>query len=223
MYKLLWQSDAALVVHKFAGVDFHNHQGEAGLFTAVKCGEGLDSLYPVHRLDKMTSGLVVMAKTAEANRQLCDQFASAQVEKFYLAVSAKKPAKKQGGIIGDMVSARRGAWRLTKTRDNPAKTAFFSTALIPGHRLFMVKPFTGRTHQIRVALKSVGAPILGDTLYGGAPADRAYLHAYELSFTLAGQRERFRALPETGELFDGDAFATALARLDPAALQWPRL
>jgi tRNA pseudouridine32 synthase / 23S rRNA pseudouridine746 synthase len=123
-------------------------------------------------------------------------------------LSAKKPKKKQGLVKGDMLPARRGAWKLTNSLNNPAITQFFSCGLGQGRRLFLIKPLSGKTHQIRVALKSVGAPILGDCLYGDKRAeqvlDRTYLHAFSIAFHLYGQTFRFQALPR-----EGVAFATA--------------
>ncbi|WP_041523520.1 TIGR01621 family pseudouridine synthase [Gilvimarinus agarilyticus] len=220
MFDVIWQSDQVVVINKHAGVSFHSEQGEAGLFASV--AESYGSLYPVHRLDKPTSGLMVMAKSAAANQQLCAQFSARQVEKYYLALSDKKPGKKQGAVIGDMAAARRGAWMLTRKRSNPARTAFISTSVSPGLRLFLVKPATGRTHQIRVALKSVGAPILGDALYGAAPADRVYLHAYSLGFTLDGEFQRFTYMPTMGQHFCDAAFTSAMTDFgEPWSLKWP--
>lgn len=224
MFDVIWQNEDALVVHKHAGVDFHTDSGEPGLFQQVKAQARLTELYPVHRLDKVTSGLIVMAKKPAANLELCRQFAEGKVCKFYLALSAKKPRKKQGRIIGDMAPARRSAWKLLRSTENPARTAFISRALLPGVRLQLVKPQTGKTHQIRVAMKSIGAPIVGDTLYGAAAADRVYLHAYQLAFTLRNQSYCFRTLPQTGELFLQPAFRRCLDTIGPLeTLTWPAL
>ncbi|BFM20366.1 TIGR01621 family pseudouridine synthase [Gilvimarinus japonicus] len=224
MFDIVWQSDQVLVIDKHAGVNFHSEQGEAGLFATLT--QSFPSLYPVHRLDKPTSGLLVMAKTADANRQLCEQFRQRQVDKYYLAISGKKPRKKQGSVVGDMTSARRGAWMLTRTRHNPARTAFVSCHMAPGLRLFVVKPATGRTHQIRVALKSVGAPIVGDTLYGAEPSDRLYLHAYSLGFEINGEYQRFTQPPSSGALFGDTAFTHLMSGdvidvAEPWNMAWP--
>lgn len=215
MYTLIWQSAQALVAYKKPGASFHSETGSAGFFETLRQREGLDELYPVHRLDRVTSGLVVMARTAAANRELCQQFAQRQCEKFYLALSAKKPLKKQGCVAGDMQPARDGNWRLLRSHMHPAITRFYSRSLCPGRRLFVVKPLTGKTHQIRVALKSLGAPILGDSRYGGAAADRTYLHAYSLGFTLAGQFLRFTEAPREGEFFMDGQLQSALATMTP--------
>ncbi|WP_049722014.1 pseudouridine synthase [Gilvimarinus polysaccharolyticus] len=222
MFDIVWQSDQVVVIDKHAGANFHSEQGEAGLFATLT--QTCPGLYPVHRLDKPTSGLLVMAKTAEANKQLCQQFRDSQVDKYYLAISAKKPRKKQGAVVGDMSNARRGAWMLTRERSNPARTAFISRSLGEGRRLFMVKPATGRTHQIRVALKSVGSAILGDTLYGAQASDRLYLHAYSIGFVIDGQYLRFTRLPSTGRYFGDETFSQLMAEpamLEPWSLAWP--
>ncbi|MDO3386473.1 TIGR01621 family pseudouridine synthase [Gilvimarinus sp. SDUM040013] len=222
MFDVIWQNESVLVVHKHAGIDFHTDNAVPGLFQSVKANLGLDELYPVHRLDKVTSGLLVMAKTQMANRELCRQFAQGEVEKVYLALSRKKPLKKQGRIVGDMAPARRGAWKLLRSTDNAARTAYLSRSLAPGIRLQCVKPKTGKTHQIRVAMKSIGAPIIGDTLYGAEPADRVYLHAYQLAFELAGESHFFRCLPQSGQLFLGEACLRVLEEIGEAGnLLWP--
>lgn len=205
VYEVVEDHSDFLIIYKKPMVSFHSEDGNAGLFETVKRMQGLDELYPVHRLDKVTSGLLVMAKNPETNHLLTEQFRTREVEKFYLAISAKKPKKKQGLIRGDMSPARRGAWKLLPTCENPAITQFMSASLSAGKRLFIVKPHTGKTHQIRVALKSLGAPILGDQLYADATScemvDRVYLHAYSLGFQLHGQAYRFTEVPREGEAF----------------------
>lgn len=227
-FELVAENEHFVVVYKKPGASFHSDTGDIGLFECVKRELGFVELYPVHRLDKVTSGLLVMAKTASANKDLVDQFANRSVEKFYLAISAKKPKKKQGLIKGDMAIARRGAWKLLPTMNNPAITQFFSSSMSPGFRLFIVKPHSGKTHQIRVALKSIGAPIWGDSLYAdsqaSAEADRVYLHSYSLSFSLFGETYRYTKLPREGSVFLGDDFLTAInAFQNPWLLLWPHI
>lgn len=228
VYTVIANNDHFLVIYKKPGISFHSENGECGLFEAVKQSQGLLELYPVHRLDKVTSGLLVMAKTAEVNQELVNQFKERKIEKYYLAISAKKPKKKQGLIKGDMEPARRGAWKLMASTENPAITQFFSSSIAEGKRLFIIKPRTGKTHQIRVALKSIGAPILGDALYADASTcidvDRVYLHAYSLGFSLFGQHYRFTELPREGADFISPGFISALqAYKAPWLLPWPKL
>lgn len=226
-YELIENNEYFLVIYKKPNTNFHSENGALGLFETVKQTQGLLELYPVHRLDKVTSGLLVMAKTAATNQALVKQFKNREVQKFYIAISGKKPKKKQGLIKGDMEPARRGAWKLLSSQTNPAVTQFFSASLGEGKRLFLIKPHTGKTHQIRVALKSIGAPILGDALYADAVScidvDRVYLHAFSLAFTLDGKDYRFSVLPREGELFTSSEFNTAMQTfIYPWQLTWPR-
>lgn len=191
--------DGWLLVDKPAGVDMHDDEGTPGLVTQVRKQEQLAELMPVHRLDKLTSGLVLLATDAASCELLAAQFRERTVDKLYLALSAHKPKKKQGKIVGDMAKARRGDWKLLRSSDNPAITRFVSSSAGPGLRLFLLKPFTGRTHQLRVVLKSLGSPVLGDARYGGEAADRGYLHAWSLGFNWQGERLSYRRLPVFGE------------------------
>ena len=113
----------------------------------------------------------------------------------------QKPKKKQGLIIGDMQKARNGAWKLCPSKENPAITRFESVSCEPNLRLFILKPQTGKTHQLRVAMKSLGSPILGDALYGKNTEniDRTYLHAARLQFEFKGQGFDVFTPPKEGE------------------------
>lgn len=201
MTGLVYQNDEFIVIDKAPGVSFHSEDGTAGLFEQVKAEYRLDTLFPVHRLDKITSGLVIFAKTQSIAAQFGELFENHQVEKFYLAISTQKPKKKQGWVKGDMVKARRGAYKLVRSMENPAVTQFISLAAASGQRLYLLKPHSGKTHQLRVALKSLGAPIVGDALYGGEACDRGYLHAYGIKFTIGTKDYQFIKAPTHGALF----------------------
>jgi len=211
--ELLFENSAFLLIDKPAGMNFHSEEG-AGLVVLTKELSGLDELYPVHRLDKMTSGLVLFAKTAEAAQRFGRMFEAREIEKYYLAISLRKPKKKQGWIKGDMKSARRGDWMLLNTMENPAITQFHSTSLREGERGFLIKPHTGKTHQIRVALKSLGSPIAGDLRYARSEEakkeDRGYLHAYALRFRFEGESYAFIQPPKEGERFLSRVFHDTL-------------
>jgi len=198
------------VVDKPAGINFHSEpdsdgQKQPGLVVLVQQQLGVEELYPVHRLDKMTSGLVVFALNKATAQVFQQQFESRQIEKYYLAISTQKPKKKQGWVKGDMMPARRGSWKLSKTLENPAITQFISQNTRPGERWFLLKPQTGKTHQLRVALKSLGAPIAGDARYGlsmeAKQEDRGYLHAFALHFTLHDEPYEFCVPPQQGKRF----------------------
>lgn len=215
-----------VVVAKAAGIEFHSLNGQAGLVPQVEAQLQLGKLYPVHRLDTMTSGLILLARDAAAAELINRQFRQRRVQKYYLAISDRKPVKKQGLVSGDMHKARRGSWKLMKTQADPAQTRFFSMSLAAGLRLYLLKPLTGRTHQLRVMMKSLGAPILGDPRYypkdTESESDRGYLHAYVLMFEYAGQNYRYCAEPKAGRLFCSPEFAALKSQIDqPENLNWP--
>lgn len=200
---LIFENDSFIAAIKSAGVNFHSEE-EAGFVVQVSEQLG-NPLFPVHRLDKMTSGLVILAKSSETAAQFGKMFEKREIEKYYLAISMRKPKKKMGWIKGDMASARRGDYKLLATMANPAITQFISCALRTHERFFLIKPHTGKTHQLRVALKSLGSPIAGDERYAQADEarkeERGYLHAYALRFTLNGEEFTFVSPPDKGERF----------------------
>ena len=213
-----------IAVHKPAGISVQNEQDAEGILPRLCAQLSVPKLWLVHRLDKVTSGILLLAKHREAASALSSLFASRSMEKYYLAISAKKPNKKQGAIVGDMQKSRDTQWMLTKSLDSPAITQFFSKGLGQGYRLFILKPFTGKTHQIRVALKSLGSPILGDELYKGHKADRTYLHAVSLSFDYQGEPIRLLCPPSDGDYFTRpEALEVMTEFTPPDALQWPAL
>jgi len=230
MFKTITEHPDFIVVDKAAGVNFHD-EGDigSGLFSQVKNqlkNVSADAeLYPVHRLDKMTSGLVIFAKTLAGAQTFGQLFKDHDIEKYYLAVSDKKPTKKQGLIKGDMAKSRRGMFKLLRTMENPAVTQFFSYSIPNKQRLYLLKPHSGKTHQLRVALASIGSPIVGDPLYySTSPADRGYLHAYALKFTYLGDNFEFTSLPTNGEYYlTTEIVEQFLALKKPWQLNWPRL
>lgn len=201
--EILFQHPDFVVIHKPCGISVHKDEEDIGLTQHLANQLGVEKLWLVHRLDKVTSGLLMLALNAQAASTLSQLFAQHQIHKTYLALSDKKPKKKQGLIIGDMEKARRGAWKLLPSKQNPAITRFHSISLQPNLRLFVLKPQTGKTHQLRVAMKSLGSSILGDRLYAGTSLaiDRTYLHAYRLQFIYQAQHFDIQSLPKCGALF----------------------
>jgi tRNA pseudouridine32 synthase/23S rRNA pseudouridine746 synthase len=210
-----------LVAIKPAGLSFHKEENELGFVEVLRQTLGEMPLWPVHRLDKLTSGLLLFAKNAEAASYFGAAFAEHRINKYYLAISDKKPSKKQGWIKGAMEKGRGGSWRLSRDGELKAATQFFSYGdMLYGQRLFVLRPLSGRTHQLRVALKSLGSPILGDERYGGTPADSGYLHAWGLDFDYRGEQQRILLAPESGSAFQG--LEAQLATIDsPWNLPWP--
>ncbi|MDP3587977.1 MAG: TIGR01621 family pseudouridine synthase [Sulfuricurvum sp.] len=203
MIKILFENDDFLITLKNAGVNFHSEE-EAGFVVQVSQQANIP-LLPVHRLDKMTSGLVIFAKSSEVAAQFGKMFENREIEKYYIAISMRKPKKKMGWVKADMGSARRGDYKLLPTMNNPAITQFISCALRTHERFFLIKPHTGKTHQIRVALKSLGSPIAGDERYAQADEarkeERGYLHAFALRFYLNEELFSFISSPDEGERF----------------------
>jgi len=203
MIKILFENDDFLIALKNAGVNFHSEE-EAGFVVQVSQQANIP-LLPVHRLDKMTSGLVIFAKSSEVAAQFGKMFENREIEKYYIAISMRKPKKKMGWVKADMGSARRGDYKLLSTMNNPAITQFISCALRTHERFFLIKPHTGKTHQIRVALKSLGSPIAGDERYAQADEarkeERGYLHAFALRFYLNEELFSFISSPDEGERF----------------------
>ena len=229
-YTVVAQTADWWVIDKAPGVSFHREGAEQGLFDRLRaelCTEAGDDPHAIHRLDKMTSGLLVIARNADVARRLSALWRERRVEKFYLALSDRSPKRKQGLVAGDMSPARRGAWKLESALTRPALTQFFSKGAGEGRRLFLLKPHTGRTHQIRVAMKSLGAPILGDSIYASpGPAaediDRGYLHAYALCLPWEGEVLRYTCPPAQGFLFAAATCRTLLEEWTaPWDLPWP--
>ncbi len=145
-------------------------------------------LFLHHRLDQGTSGLLVFAKDPKANKGLAEAFASRDLEKLYLArITAPLEARTLDASIGRIRGADPGRFGCTGDLIDPksARTDFRpatpaeTEGLTPGYWV-VARIHTGRTHQIRVHLNHLGRPVLGDTLYGGNPSDRLWLHAWRL-------------------------------------------
>ncbi len=149
----------------------------------------------VHRLDRATSGVMICAKTPQALHKLQKQFSERKTKKTYMAVVDGTPKAPQALI--DMPIERNPKQPQTfrvGSNGKPAQTEYKVLKTDGRLSLLELKPATGRTHQLRVHLKYLGHPIVGDTLYGGRPAERLFLHALSLEITLPdGERHTFKA------------------------------
>jgi 23S rRNA pseudouridine1911/1915/1917 synthase len=176
--RVVFQDERLLVIDKPAGLVVHPGAGRASgtlvnaLLHQVKDLSGVGGvLRPgiVHRLDRGTSGLLVVAKDDAAHRALAAQFASRQVEKEYLALVLGVPSPPAGEIqapIGrDPKHRQRMSVRAARGRE--ARSRYSTLEAFDGAALLRVRIFTGRTHQIRVHLASIGHPVAGDATYGG--------------------------------------------------------
>ena len=119
MFDILLQTPDFVVINKPAGLSVHRDQNDSGLTEMLAQQLGVPQLWLVHRLDKPTSGVLLLALNADAASELAQAFANREVKKTYLALGDRKPSKKQGWIKGDMVRSRQGAWKLTRSMENP--------------------------------------------------------------------------------------------------------
>lgn len=200
MIALVYAGPDWLLLDKPINIGMHCDSTTEGLIVQAS-RQFAQPLWPVHRLDKATSGLLLVATDARAAARLSALFAERRIEKRYLAQSHSKPHKKQGWVKGDMAKSRQGSWKLLRSQHNPAITRFFSQTVTTESdtlRQFLLLPTTGKTHQLRVALKSLSAAIDGDKRYGGKESDRLYLHAYALRFEDQGHTYQFVHPPTTG-------------------------
>lgn len=213
-----------LVVNKPAGLAVQDETNQPGILPVLYAETGMSHLHLVHRLDKVTSGLLLLAKNKQAAAAFGELFSARHIDKYYVALSTKKPRKKQGLVAGDMHKVRDGKWMLRDSLEKPAVTQFFNQGISEGVRASLLKPLTGKTHQLRVMLKSQASPIMGDTLYGGLPSDRTYLHAFAVAFDYDGQRFAYTANPQDGQHFREASFLSWLRQhAQPWTLQWPAI
>lgn len=171
------------------------------LEAALRTQTGNAALVAVHRLDRETSGVVLFAATRHAAARLGAAFADGAVRKRYLAVVSPPPARQRWeveGWLGRVLDPRRYRFAL---RADPAPgfrwshSRFETCATDASYGLVACAPATGRSHQLRLHLAAGGTPIAGDPVYGGAPAERAMLHAAALAFPWDGETLTVRAAP----------------------------
>ncbi len=156
----------------------------------------------VHRLDKDTSGVMIVARNGEAHSAIAEQFRSRSVRKVYLAIVRGEPPASRGRIDTQIIRDPRKRQRFTWSTEGGKRAVTFYKVLraFPGYALLALKPHTGRTHQIRVHTLSVGCPVLGDGLYGRRdkrfPDATLMLHSYRLRLRLpdsGGELREFRS------------------------------
>jgi 23S rRNA pseudouridine1911/1915/1917 synthase len=203
--EIVFENDDLIVVNKPAGMVVHPAAGHASgtLVNAVLGYEpeiegigGEERPGVVHRLDKETSGLILMAKNERAHRWLQDQFRLRRVEKTYLALVDGKPPTPSGRVetyIGRDPSHRKRMANVPESRGREAISEYRTAESFRAHTLLEFHPFTGRTHQIRLHCAFLGCPIVGDGIYGkkkpSVEISRHFLHAHRLKIVLPGEQE----------------------------------
>ena len=196
------------MANKPAGLNTHApapYAGE-GLYDWLRHREARwAALAILHRLDQETSGVIVFGKTPLANRSLTAQFTQRAVRKKYLLATDRVVSRGEFTVVsqlarvGDRYVSGHGAGERAETRFRVAEAAEWpSVPVNRGWQWLTAEPVTGRTHQIRVQAAAEGFPILGDVLYGGAPAVRMFLHAAELTLRhpVSGELLTFKAAPD---------------------------
>jgi 23S rRNA pseudouridine1911/1915/1917 synthase len=193
-YAVPYEDEHLLVVDKPAGVVVHPARGHAtgtlaqALAGTAAGGEDDWRAGIVHRLDRDTSGLLVVAKSEAAHRALKALMAERAVTREYTALVRGRPPARSGTIDAPIGRDRRVRTRMSTDTDEPreARTHFTVAEALGATTLLTVGLETGRTHQIRVHLQAIGHPVAGDPEYGGAGAlglARQFLHAARLAFT----------------------------------------
>jgi 23S rRNA pseudouridine1911/1915/1917 synthase len=202
---ILFENDDLLVVNKPAGMVVHPAAGHAS-GTLVNAVLGYDPELEgiggeerpgvVHRLDKETSGLILLAKNERAHRSLQDQFRLRSVDKTYLALVDGKPPTPAGRVethIGRDPAHRRRMANVSESRGREAISEYKTVESFKEHSLLEFHPLTGRTHQIRLHCAFLGCPIVGDAVYGRKKPtisiDRHFLHAHRLRILLPEEKE----------------------------------
>lgn len=202
---IVFENDDLVVVNKPAGMVVHPAAGHASgtLVNAMLAYDpdlegigGEERPGVVHRLDKETSGLILLARNERAHRFLQDQFRLRNVEKTYLALVDGAPPTPSGRVeapIGRDPSHRKRMAIVPESRGREAISEYRTVERFRAHTLLEFHPLTGRTHQIRLHCAFLGCPIVGDMVYGrkkpSVPIDRHFLHAQRLKIILPGERE----------------------------------
>jgi tRNA pseudouridine32 synthase/23S rRNA pseudouridine746 synthase/23S rRNA pseudouridine1911/1915/1917 synthase len=221
--RTLAETEDYLVLDKPAGLSVMGERYETDLVRIAR--DAGEELIPVHRIDKVTSGVVLLARTKAAHGPLTRQFAKRTVHKQYLAITRTAGLPEQGTVDLPLCVGRKNRVRVAAPRDDigfdedaarwsvppesvrarsfPSLSTFSRLWEHPaGQTVLAVTPTTGRRHQIRVHLAWIGHPIVGDPLFpgpGAGPDGRTCLHAWRLEFDSAdGVRIRVGSTPDDG-------------------------
>lgn len=227
--------DAVLVLNKPAGVSVVGERHDTDLMQMAR--EAGEWLMPAHRIDKVTSGAVVLAKRSEVHAELARQFNKRSVDKTYLVITRSTGIADRGTVelplsVGrksrirvaaprESIDESRGHWTVPESetfkevRTYPSRTEFATVWSGQDHTLLAVRPTTGRRHQIRVHLAWIGHPIDGDPLFdkqSTARGDRTCLHSWQVAYD-ADWSDRARHDVEATP--DADFWTPVRSLLDP--------
>jgi 23S rRNA pseudouridine1911/1915/1917 synthase len=214
--RIVHRDDDLVVIDKVAGMVVHPAVGHdsgtlanaiAGHFPQAQQVGSRQRPGIVHRLDKDTSGLIVIALTPEAQVSLQHQIGDRSAVRRYLALAGGRVSPASGTIDAPIGRDAKNRQRMATygIRARPARTSYRTQEELPGFSLLEVTLHTGRTHQIRVHLAAVDHSIAGDLIYGGAPISglrRQFLHAFELELTSPSTGERMKFYSELPQDLD---------------------
>ena len=199
---ILYEDDDCVVINKPVGILTHSKGAfnpEATVATFLRSrinGMNGERAGIVHRLDRATSGVIICAKHPTALAWLQKQFSQRRTKKTYMAIVQGQMTTEHAAI--DMPIERNPKRPQTFRVGANGKSAYTEyKVLVQNDTLSLIelRPQTGRTHQLRVHMSHLGHPILGDSLYGGEPADRLYLHALSLELTLPNKERKVFVAP----------------------------
>lgn len=202
---VIYQDDNVIVINKPTGVISHArgkywNEPSVASFIRQKTGQPGERAGIVHRLDRATSGVMVCAKNSQALGYLQKQFSLRKVEKNYLAIVSGhlKPTE---ALIDVPIERNPNLPQLFRAGSNgkPAQTVYKVIDSFSEYDKVSFTPKTGRTHQLRVHMRYLKHPIVGDQLYGGQTAGRLFLHAQSLRITLPGGEQKLFAAKEPDE------------------------
>lgn len=205
--RIIFEDDHILAYNKTAGHPIMATEGNKGanLHAELKRFGAYKFLSPAHRLDKLTSGICLFAKTKEALTELNHQFKAKEIHKEYEALLDGKWKHRQSGKITNFLKLKQklGTTQIWQVIDKPtrnskdAETEYQVIKIYDKYTHILLKPLTGRTHQLRVHMAFMGHPILGDTIYAesfnsGIILDRHILHAANLELTHPFTKKRLK-------------------------------
>lgn len=206
LFEVVFGDEYLAVIDKSADLVIHPAPSHQGITLVELLGDELsggdDPERPgiVHRLDRGTSGLLVVARDPEAHRKLQEMIRDRSFERTYLALADGRFRSRTGTIDAPIGRASRKRHRMAVNGASPreARTHFEVKETLRRDSLLEVKLETGRTHQIRVHLEAVGHPLVGDSVYGGPERydlQRQFLHSWQLAFNhpVTGERVEFEA------------------------------
>ena len=233
-HRVLYSDDHLLVIDKPAGIALVGERNDTDLMQQAR--QAGDFVMPAHRIDKVTSGVVLLARDQPTHAVLTRQFNDRTVIKEYLAIVRGTGLAAQGEIDLPLSVGRKSRVRIAADRDAivedppghwsvpadrvfdhvrtyPAQTSYRRLEEAGGHTVLQLRPHTGRRHQLRVQLAWIGHPIEGDPLFAKRSGDRTRLHARRLTFDHPSTGERMTVAAEPDDDF-WSVFGGTRPRLD---------